>query len=164
MIRDHGFDPQLSRRLFSLAIPSAEELPQIALPSRHFVTLIAWDARRMTVQAISQLVEALLRAGSSYFVCWGPDCMRVHDIVDELASYPDSEFDFPASSVVMTTWHEREPLAEALEFFLDLSEPDEHFGPSTQSSLAISIGSQGWAAEIAAALDKRDQDGSRRRG
>jgi hypothetical protein len=99
------------------------------------------------------LIEPLVRAGASYFVCWGPGCERVHDIIDEIASYPDNEFAIPGDSCIMTTWHDSEPLDEALWFLLVNAWPDQHYARSTHATLGISIGSTAWAAQISDAFD-----------
>jgi hypothetical protein len=153
MLREHAFDPVMERRLFSIDIASAAVPPRFELPARNFACLLAWDARGASADAVSAFVEPLLRAGASYFVCWGPDCERVHDIIDAMVSYPDNEFGVPEDSCIMTTWHASEPLREALWFLLVNSWPDEHYQDSTHAALAISVGSSAWAAEIAEALD-----------
>jgi hypothetical protein len=76
-------------------------------------------------------------------VCWGPDCQRVHDIIDEM-SEPGNDVGVPEDSCIMTTWHDSEPLREALWFFLVNSWPDEHYENSTRVALAISVGSSEW--------------------
>jgi hypothetical protein len=134
-------------------MPSAGALPRIELPAANFVCLLAWDARGVSADAVFALVEPLLRAGASYFVCWGPDCERVHDIIDEIVSYPENDVRVPDDSCIMTTWHTSEPLTEALSFFLERSWPDEHYIDTTRAALAVSVGSPEWAAEIADALD-----------
>lgn len=154
MLREHAFDPAMDRRLFSVAIASPAELPSpLRLPSRHFLCLLAWDARGLSVEVVESLIAPLLRAGASYFVCWGPDCGRVHDIVDELVCAPDNELGVPEDACIMTTWHEHESLREALWFFLATAWPDEHYDASTRTALAISVGSAAWSAEIGEALD-----------
>jgi hypothetical protein len=88
MLREHAFDPVMERRLFSAAIVAPAELPrQFDLPAGNFACLLAWDARGASADTVSTFIEPLLRAGASYFVCWGPDCERVHDIIDEMVSY-----------------------------------------------------------------------------
>lgn len=153
MIRDYGFDSSIERRLFSLDASTAEAVASAPLPAGHFACLLVWDARGASVDTISSVVEPLLRAGASYVVCWGPDCERVHDIIDEIASHPN--FGAPPDSCIMTTWHPDVPLGEALWFFLSCSTPDEHYADSTRAALAISIGSSAWAREIKGALSKR---------
>ncbi len=153
MLREHVFDSVMERRLFSLGIESPAELPRpLDLPAGNFACLIAWDARGAAADSVSAFIDTLLRAGACYFVCWGPDCERVHDIIDEMVSYQANDFGVPQESFVMTTWHDSEPLREALWFFLVNSWPDEHYHDSTHVGLAISIGSSAWAAEIEEAL------------
>ncbi|MEW6073379.1 MAG: hypothetical protein AB1726_12410 [Planctomycetota bacterium] len=107
----------------------------------------------LSAEDVSALIEPLLRAGASYFVCWGPDCERVHDIIDETLSYSGNDFGVPDESCIMTTWHDSEPLREALRFFLANCWPEEHYEDSTTVALAISVGSSAWAMKIAEALD-----------
>jgi len=46
---------------------------------------------------------------------------------------------------VMTTWHEKESLIDALEYFFDCTEPDSDFAPNgCDWALIISVGSPGW--------------------
>jgi hypothetical protein len=52
----------------------------------------------------------------------------------------------------MTTWHAKEPLEEALYFFLNSTRVDQHYEPTSLSSLAISAGSAEWKETIMAAL------------
>jgi hypothetical protein len=154
MLREHAYDSVMERRLFSVEVASGSaSLTRLDLPSRHFACLLAWDARGSSAETIAAFVEPLLRAGATYFVCWGPDCERVHDIIDEIVCHPGNDLGLIEDSVIMTTWHSSEPLREALWFFLMLSSPDETYESSTQASLAISVGSSAWAAEISEALD-----------
>ena len=152
--REHGYDSVTERLLLSLDIPSVTAISKFTMPSGHFVCLLACDARNTTVIEISAFVATLLHAGASYFVCWGPDCERVHDIIDEMLACSGSLYGVPEDSVIMTTWHASEPLSEALFYFLVCSWPDEHYQDSTRTALAISVGSASWAAEIVEALDR----------
>ena len=163
ILEEHSFDDVMKRRLFSLAVSSAADLPgRLDLPPGNFVCLLAWNASGTTTAQVSAVVEPLLRAGACYFVCWGPDCGRVHDIIDEIAAKAGSESGIPKDDVIMTTWHDSEPLKEALWFFLASTWPGEHYEGSSHVGLAISIGSQSWAREIATAL--RDPRGFVERG
>ena len=141
------------RQLYSLVLASPSDMPvHIDVQSPNFVCLIAWDARDATGHEIATLVEPLLRSGASYLVCWGPDCRRVHDIIDEVVTAPENQFGVPEDSCIMTTWHESEPLTEAIWFFLTSAWPEVHYQEPTQAALAISVGSKPWAEEIGAAL------------
>ena len=152
---EHAFDSVMGRRLYSLALESPEEFSrEIPLPPPHFACLLAWNAGGCSVASISSVVEFLLRAGASYFVCWGQDCERVHDVIDEIVSDSPAEFDVPEDSCIMTTWHTSAPLPEALWFLLSCSWPDDHYSPSTEGALAVSIRSPQWAKVIARALER----------
>ena len=58
----------------------------------------------------------LVRSGCLYMMAWGLDCSKWDDSVD---SANLEEFDYgeiPDEKFVMTTWHERGPLAEVFWF------------------------------------------------
>ena len=150
----HGLDAITGRRLFSLALPSADALPaQLDISSKHFACLLAMDARSTPVALITRLGDQLLRAGASYFICWGPDCEKVEYIIDQMVSMPDNHFGVPVDSCIMTTSHASEPLSEALWFLLRCSWPDDAYFASTHAALAISVGSVEWATTISEALE-----------
>jgi hypothetical protein len=91
----------MERRLFSMGFASPADLPRcLDLPVGNFACLLAWDARGTTADEVSAFVEPLLRAGAFYFVCWGPDCKRVHDIIDEILSFSGNDFGVPEESCI----------------------------------------------------------------
>ena len=142
-----GHDATLGRDLYLVDAPAAEAVPAgLSLSSPRFVCLIAWDARAATAEEIALLARRLLAAGAVYICAWGPDCERVHDICDEEEVGPN-----PGPSldrVVMTTWHQDEPLSEALLFVLMSTWPDAPYEEGCAATLGIAIGSPLWAAEI----------------
>ncbi len=130
-----------------LELSTANELPRdIDVESKYFGTFIAWDARSSMHNEIASFVKTLIDAGCVSFVCWGPDCQRVHDIADECDPYKDND------SVIMTTWHADESLDDAVWYFLNTMFAMADFEPVFRSSLAISVGSEPWASSIRAAL------------
>ena len=121
-----------------LELSDGSELPrQFAFESTYFACVLCWDATNIAAETVAALVEPLIAAGCVYFVCWGPDCERVHDIIDECDPYTDA--------VIMTTWHANVPIKEALWYFLNCTWPDERFEDSFKVGLAITIGSYEWA-------------------
>ena len=79
-----GYDSISKRDLFVLEIPSSAHLPaDLSLTTPRFVCFIAWDARNASVDEISRVAVCLLRQGAVYVCAWGPNCERVHDIIDE---------------------------------------------------------------------------------
>jgi len=142
-----------TRALFLLSAATPEEALAVKghLDRNRFVALIAWDAQTASVGEISVLAEAMLGAGCVYFCCWGPDCERVHDVIDEVY-VGDRTSSAKDAGTVMTTWHANVPLDEALWFTLNVAHPDHEFDEGAKTILAVSIGNHSWASQIAAAL------------
>src|SRR5437016_766034 len=111
-----------NRELFVVEAASTDDVPAVALPCPYFVCLLAWDATAASDAEISVLATSLQQAGCVYVCCWGPGCERVHDLFDlaDLELRPDGPF-------AMSTWHSKEPLSEALWFFLFCTFPDEAY-------------------------------------
>lgn len=53
---------------------------------------------------------------------------------------------------VMTTWHSKESLANALWFFATCAVPDEGFKADCKDWIGLSIGNPEWAREIRSCL------------
>jgi hypothetical protein len=145
-----GYDDVSERELFVLELETLEDFPQdLSLPTRRFVCVLAWDASKVTTDQIAALARQLLHRGAAFVCAWGPDCRRVHDIIDsvQVGSSPSQRLD----PVVMTTWHDDEPLAQAVRFSL-IAWPDEGVEDDCGSTLGIAIGSMTWAREIRTAF------------
>jgi hypothetical protein len=146
-----GHDGVSDRDLFLLALPRSEDLPgSLSLATSRFVCLLAWDARAASTDEIATLARRLLNAGAVYVCAWGPDCERVHDIIDKASVGPNP--DSGTYGVVMTTWHDSEPLAEVLGFVLTAAWPDEAYEDDCGCTIGIAIGSPQWTDEIRAAF------------
>lgn len=146
-LRRLGYHAISNREIYLLDLESpAELLPPLNLPSRYFSCLCVMDARSVSADDLGSLSVQLLRAGCVYFCAWGPDCGRVHDVMDEILvgdNPPWTSFED-----IMTTWHE-DSLAEALEFFLKWTIPYNGFQVECRSGLVIVVGSTSWSQEIA---------------
>ena len=139
--------PFADRRYYSVEALSASGVARAIPPSEaHFVLFLAWDASRETDDTIRTLARELFAKGLAYLVAWGPDCSRVHDLFD-LVEIEES-WNLTPESVVMTTWHDDEPLASALWFFLFNTEPDEAYIPTCHAGIAVSIASSEWGQAI----------------
>lgn len=117
----HGRQATSRRHLFTWSLPtlSAVRLAADTLPSPHFACLLASDARGAPDTLLLALADHLLERGLAYFCAWGPDCERVHDLVDQAAMLREVRKgqDYP----IITTWHADEPLDEALWFLLNVA-------------------------------------------
>jgi hypothetical protein len=146
-------DSEMGRDLFVISIPSSTDLPAIVpMTTRRFLCVLAWDARRASLSDISAVARWLLDSGAVYVCAWGPDCERVHDIIDEEHIGPNP--DPAASQPLMTTWHDKESLDDVLGFVLTLALPDDAYLKECGSTLGISIGSAEWTHQIRAAFTR----------
>tara|TARA_R110002072_G_scaffold302737_1_gene488160 strand:+ start:88 stop:600 length:513 start_codon:yes stop_codon:yes gene_type:complete len=135
LARDEG----TGRDLFCLRVANADELVPLAGSIGHFVCLLVWDAATESVEQISRVAEHLLESGCVYVCAWGTGCERVHDIFDETI-VGDGTQESPDAFHVFTSWHDDEPLDDAIWFFLRSAFPDESVRDSCRSSLAILVG------------------------
>jgi len=72
-------------------------------------------------EAVSQgwrdeVASWLVESGCLYFIAWGVDCEAWHDTVDWSVLEAFDFGDIPDDKFIMTTWHDKEPLSEALWF------------------------------------------------
>jgi hypothetical protein len=95
--------------LYVIELPTPD-LGKFQPSARHFGCFLVMDASRVSDNAIRALARGLLSAGAAYFSAWGLQCRRVHDLIDEERPAEEPGPD----DVVMTTWHNDEPLDEAI--------------------------------------------------
>jgi hypothetical protein len=141
-------DGPLNRQLFALQVTtSAEVLAATQALAPHFAVFLAWDATSVPTEQISRLATLLHNRGLAYLCAFGPDCQRVHDIFDEV------ELELlgarPSGSVIMTTWHDDEPLEDALWFFVNNSFPDAAYENTCHTGIALTIDNSLWASQVA---------------
>jgi hypothetical protein len=113
----------------------------------HFIACLALDGSEATDEEIKSIALALIQAGCAYICCWGPDCERVHDLIDleDLALHP-------AGPWKMTTWQNDVPLSEALWFSINSAWPDSAFEETTHAVVGISFKNAAWADQVSAAF------------
>jgi hypothetical protein len=115
--RSLGFYHATNRAIFVLTFDSLNAA--YVSPNsdgQRFVCFCAMDARAMSADELGKFCSGLPQLGCAYLCTWGPDCQRVHDIMDEEIvgdNPPDTKW-----GDVMTTWHEKDSLEDALHFFL----------------------------------------------
>ncbi len=85
-----------------------KELPPIGAPFAVFLS--ADDLGWSDTESRSRRVDALLKAGCRYFVCFGENSEELHDDIDEMivaGKYQN----------VITTFHDDESPEDVIEFF-----------------------------------------------
>jgi hypothetical protein len=84
-----------------------------------------------------------------YFCAWGPGCERFHDIVDQVIVEDGIGRRFVPPTprdAVMTTWHDRESLEDALDFFATSAVATDGYGANSRYRVVISVESPEWAS------------------
>jgi len=133
-----------ARRFCVGIVPHLDDVISALGPiSPNYSLFLACDASSLSNEALRNAAKALLDRGMAYLCAWGPDCERLHDQFD-LERVPEE----PEGRVVMTTWHTRESLSEALWFFANCAEPNEGFEAHCTDFVAISVANEQWARDI----------------
>jgi hypothetical protein len=119
------------------------------LPHRgnYFTMLLAWDAPEIEQDKLINLLQPLVDRGLAYFCAWGNKCSEMHDAVDLCAAKREQAFG-PADYLLMTTWHDDEPLEEALWFFEMCAIPSEDHVLADLERFAVAVGNSDWAVEM----------------
>ena len=123
----------------------------LVAPSARFVVFIAADTTREPGPELVDLAAAILERGATYVCCWGPDCSRFHDCFGEADVY--RHLDHDEDRVIMTTWHDDDPLEEAAWFALHSAFPDEGYAEGTGSVLLVTVGNREWHEQLGKYLD-----------
>ena len=133
--------------LLSLQLEKLSDYPaDLGLPSPHFIVFLAMDATSVDEHDILEFASRALSQGAVYFCTWGPDCERVHDLIDQACNQriPDPTVE----TVIMTTWHVDEELADAVWFSIYSTCPAETYIESCWAALFITVTSPTWAKQI----------------
>lgn len=137
------------------AVINLDELrwpPKLQFPSPRFRLFVAANVEDESTQAIVDFAFAALNRGMVYFCSWGRGCERFHDIVDQVILEDDmgeQKFAGPrAGDVVMTTWHDRDKLEEALDFFVKFAVPTDGLTTDSDFRLVICVNNVDWATGV----------------
>ena len=145
MTRDHQ-KLATGREWLTVTATSFDAIPRLLpFPYDTFVLLLAADGRGVSDQALRECCGHLLKAGARYVCAWGPDCSRVHDACDLAAMELGLNTD---DAVIMTTWHDSEPLQEAIWFAANAAFPSDSYPGAGGALIAVSVGSSEWDTEI----------------
>jgi hypothetical protein len=151
-----GKDQDQNRDLYLVEAtePTEVMIPKLAA-GKYFTAIIAWDAAGVPDELILQFARGLINEGAVYFCVWGEDCERVHDLID-LAWVGDG-VDPVSDETVMTSWHDNEPLTEALWFAVNVAFPIDQYFDECRSVIGICIGCPSQAQVIRHAFTEIEQ-------
>lgn len=131
--------------------------PALKIPTKKFRLFVAANTTDVSTKTLSDFALAALNQGMVYFCSWGPDCERFHDIVDEVVVEDDigeQKFAGPNDSdTIMTTWHAKDSLEDAIDFFATCAVPSDGFALDSDFRLVICVANQQWAAQANTSLE-----------
>ena len=104
----------------------------------------------------SLVSEWLVRSGCLYMMAWGRDCSSWDDSVDYANLLAFDFGEAPNDAFVMTTWHEDEPLTEALRF---AAHSAVHPTVALDRTIIIHISAEERRAELLEAFQKATERG-----
>lgn len=96
-----------------LHLPQDSSLP--AVETRPYRAVLIADEPVSQVWR-NEVATWLVQTGCLYFIAWGVDCEDWHDAVDWTVLEAFDFGDVPDEKFIVTTWHDKEPLSEALWF------------------------------------------------
>jgi hypothetical protein len=146
-----------NRDFYFLYLPDITGWPEnLSLPDKYFGLFLACDARELSDELIRGVAKTAMDQGLAYLCAWGPDCERVHDVfdfaeIDKEILEPESDPD----SVVMTTWHAKDSLREAIWYFKVSAFGAGRF-ESCRIWLAVNVGHPDLSSEIMGLLKNED--------
>ncbi len=139
------------KRFAVIQVPDLNWPTALKIPSKRFRLFVAANITDVSTQMVSDFALAALNQGMVYFCSWGPDCSRFHDIVDEVLVEDDigeQKFAGPNSSdTIMTTWHAKNSLEDAIDFFATCAYPTDGFASDSDFRLVICVANPQWAAQ-----------------
>ena len=113
--------------------------------SPHFGLFIAADASKVSNERVRAVANVLIGRGLAWLCTWGPDCEKVHDDFDSAAVLADPEC---KRGVIMTTWHDDEPLSEAIWFFVSAAFPDKSYEKTCLEWIVAGVGTDQWNENV----------------
>jgi hypothetical protein len=143
------FEEDSAKEFYFCASDSIEILSEKIDPtSRYYALFVAMDARNVDADEIAGAATKLLSRGLVSFCAWGPDCERVHDLFDQSAFETNEKL--TGNDVVLTYWHSKESLLEALWFFVHAAHATESFTGQCSNWIIATIGNPEWERKIRA--------------
>jgi hypothetical protein len=130
--------------IYHVGMSSVAALSELSIPTARAAILIAANFVNSSTEEINTTANILFSKGLIYVCTWGPECERAHDIFDEV--YVCEELD-RHRELFMSTWHTRETLNEALEFFRDHVLP-ANLNFEDLCYVVVTVASPSWDEEV----------------
>lgn len=133
--------------VYTACLEKLSEWPEaVTLASRHFGLFLACQGDAEAATDVKMFARQALAQGLVTASIWGPGCERVHDLIDEVIVSDGKTED--ASSVILTTWHAKESLEDALQFFVEILDPADQYSYSYGSLVIVSVGDSSYGKRV----------------
>ena len=102
--------------IYASNISKISDIENLIFPTKYFILFLAADFTSFDDNKIIEIAQKLINSGLGWVCTFGPECSKAHDLFDLANIFWEektgNEFQ------VMSTWHENEPIEEALWFCL----------------------------------------------
>jgi hypothetical protein len=113
------------------------EAAAIAFPKPHFVCAFILGDTEWSSHELSEALRAVIGSGGVYLLFHGRRCEDAHDLADRIIL--EMNRDDSPDTVIMTTWHAREPVVEIVGFALLAAVPASKYVDGCTSTVFISL-------------------------
>jgi hypothetical protein len=142
----------MNRRRIHLELSKLEDFQNNCnLVQSPFVLFLACDATTFSADVIGDFAGEALKKGMVYFCAWGPDCERVHDVVDEVIVMNNLE---SRGNTIMTSWHNKESLKEALQFAEWATPVGDDIEETDKDLVVVTVANSAWSKAVNKMLAK----------
>jgi hypothetical protein len=110
---------------------------------KYFTCLLVNNDKTININEACSFLSKLIADGMVYLCTWGKNCELLHDLTDEILTDPRDKKLFKMqqneNTLIMTTWHNNETLAEALWFTIYNAMPSNNYFDKTKNMITIII-------------------------
>ena len=137
-------------------LPSLADWPRHRPPPlQDFALLLLVDSMGIPDAELEAFARLTVSQGMTYLCVWGPDCERFHDLVDQVVIQREillGRQGTPDERFVLTTWHDKDTLDQAIFYFLNCADPLGQPLDSSDCWAAVVVGRGDWAEHVRSRL------------
>ena len=123
------------KQVLLVVLENYSSLPkECQLPGPYFQTIFFVDEAEVEIETGDRfdfLINDLLDRGSCYFVCGGTGGSHLENWISETVIFREIEDGItqPDDGAIMTSWENKDPLSEVVNFALQQAKGDDHYIP-----------------------------------
>lgn len=131
--------------------------------SRYFGLFLAVDTPELQDDMIYSYAYNVVNAGMVYCHIWGRNCMRIHDIFDEVICVvrAKDEVNTNQKTTILNIHHENESIDDAITYYLNSAHPSEYYADDCKAEYVLCVGNKKLDKKIMELLKKKIQSSKR---